>query len=355
MHWHVVAPFIDTVKNRNSQWLIPFVPDKNCRFTCVRRPSKEVNWHDRLVPVTSPQEWLSLWQQSREAVRNVEGGIITVFPQLAALVGIQKVFLRRRFPVVSWWFNTNYYTGYKRLLAKTALRSIDRFIVHNRVEQEAYSQWLSIPIERFEFVPLQTPIYPITEFEDTEQPFIVSVGSAYRDYSLLFEAIQKLGFRTIVISGSRALKGLTVPSYVETPFGLQKPEIISLLQRAKLVVLPMVEEGLVAGTVSIAEALGLGCPLIVSHRRGVEDYIQHGHNGLLVQPRALAPLTEAIDRLWQDDSLRDRLRKQSRQYALQNLTDVAAGAHLGRILNQVATEFNASSHPNYRATARTLP
>lgn len=354
MHWHVVAPFIDNVEGRNSDWLIPYIPSSNDRFTCVHRPSKEINWHDRSTPVTSGKEWLSLWQQSHEAVHNVEGGVITVFPQLAALVGIQKALLVRRFPIVSWWFNTNYYTGYKRLLAKTALQSIDRFVVHNRVEQKAYSQWLDIPIERFEFVPLQTPIYPITELEETEQPFIVSIGSAYRDYPLLFEAIQKLGFRTIVISGARVLKGLTLPSCVEAPLGLQKPEIISLLQRARLVVLPMVEEGLIAGTVAIAEALGLGCPLIASDRPGVDDYIQEGQTGLLVKPRALEPLTEAIDRLWHDDDLRDRLRKQSRQYAMQNLTDVAAGASLGRILSQVAEEFSNSSSLNYCATSRTL-
>jgi glycosyltransferase involved in cell wall biosynthesis len=354
MYWNIVAPFIDNVEGQNTDWLVPFVPNNNCQFTFTCRPSKELNWHERSTPITSQEEWLSLWQQSREAVRSAEGGIITVLPQLAALVGMQKALLRRRFPIVAWWFNTNFYTGYKRLLAKTALHSIDRFIVHNRVERKAYSEWLGVPIERFEFVSMQSPIHPITEFEDTEQPFIVSVGSAHRDYPLLFEAVHKLGFRTIVISGPRALQGLTVPSSVETPFGLQKPEIISLLQRARLVVLPMVEEGLVAGTVSIVEALGLGCPLIASNRQGVDDYIQEGQTGLLVKPRALEPLTEAIDRLWHDDQLRDRLRKQSRQYAIQHLTDEAAGASLGRILNQVTEESSESSSPIYRAMPRTL-
>jgi glycosyltransferase involved in cell wall biosynthesis len=350
MHWHVVAPFIDIVPDRNSQWLIPFIPGSDSQFTAVRRPSRELNWHDRPSPVTSYQEWVGLWRQSRQAVTDVEGGIITVFPQLAALVGIQKALLRRHFPIVAWWFNTNQYSGYKQVLAKAALQPIDRFVVHNRIEREAYSRWLNIPIDRFEFVPLQTPIYPITEFEDTEQPFIVAIGSGHRDYPLFFEAIQKLGYRTIVISGPRALQGLTAPHNLETPFGLKKPKIISLLQRARLVVIPLVEAGLVAGTVAIAEALSLGCPLVVSDRPGVSDYITAGQTGLLVKPHALDPLTEAIDRLWQDQILRDRLRQQSRQYALQNLTDVAAGAHLGRILTQVAEEFQDTHKSGYRTT-----
>jgi len=39
---------------------------------------------------------------------------------------------------------------------------------------------------------------------------------------------------------------------------------------------------------------------------------------------------------------------------MQHLTDEAAGANLGRILNQVAEEFNHSDELNYRTRFRTL-
>jgi glycosyltransferase involved in cell wall biosynthesis len=339
MHWNVVAPFFDSDANRDSSWLAPFVPQPDFRFTSVRRPDREKSWHNRSKPITGYDEWLGLWQQGRTAVRTVEDGVITVLPQLASLVGMQKTVTGQPFPLVAWWFNTNYYAGIKRSLSRVALCSVNRFVVHQKIEREAYSQWLGLPLDRFEFVPMQTPIYPITESEETEQPFIVSVGSAYRDYPLLFEAVQKLGFRTIVVSGPRVLQGLDRPACVETPFGVKKPEIISLLQRAKLVVLPLREEGLIAGTAAIVESLGVGCPMIVSNRQGVTDYIREGETGLLVKPRSLSHLTEAIDRLWHDDSLRDRLRRQAREYALQNLTDAAAGANLGRILSEVSEEI----------------
>jgi glycosyltransferase involved in cell wall biosynthesis len=341
MHWNVAAPFIDIAAHQGSDWLLPYAADPDHQFTRILRPSKERSWHDRPSPVTGYDEWLSLWRQSRTAVKTTQGGVITVFPQLASLVGIQKAWSGQRFPIVAWWFNTNLYTGYKHYLAKASLRSIDRFVVHNTVERAAYSRWLQLPMERFEFVPLQTQTYPITEAEETESPFILAVGSAFRDYPLLFEAVQRLGLRTIVVSGSRTLAGIEIPANVETPFGVKKPEIIALLQRARLVVLPLVEDGLVAGTTALVEALGMGCPLIVSDRPGVEDYIQDGETGLLVKPRSLEQLTAAIDRLWQDEALRDRLRKQSRQYAMEHLTDAAAGASLGRILSQVAEEFAA--------------
>jgi glycosyltransferase involved in cell wall biosynthesis len=334
MHWNVVAPFIDNLEGRNTDWLAPFVPDQNCQFTSILRPGQEVNWHERNSPVTSPSEWWSLWQQSRTAVKTVQGGIITVLPQLTTLVGIQKALLHKNFPLISWWFNTNLYTGYKHALTRTALQSVDRFIVHNTAEREAYSRWYNLPIDRFEFVPMQIPIFPLTETEDTETPFILALGSAYRDYALFFEVVSRLGFRTIVIAGPRALEGLTIPPNVETPFGLKKTEIHSLMQRARFVVLPMVETGIVAGTVTLVEALAFGCPLIVSNRRGVEDYIQHNITGHLVQPGSLTELTNAIHTMWHNEALRDRLRQQSRQYAINHLSDEAVGAALGRILAQ---------------------
>ncbi|MCU0567426.1 MAG: glycosyltransferase family 4 protein [Oculatellaceae cyanobacterium Prado106] len=346
MHWNVVAPFIDNVEGRNVTWLTPYVPG-NHQFSCIRRPGRELNWHEKAAPETSYAEWKTLWQQSRAAVETVQGGVITVLPQLAALVGMQKSLTFQKFPIVSWWFNTNLYRGHKRWLSQAAMQSINRFVVHNSCEAKAYSRWLGVPVERFKFVPLQAPLHPITETEDTESPFVLAVGSAYRDYPLLFEAVKRLGFRTIVVSGPRVMQGMDIPSMVETPFGVKKPEIISLLQRARLVVTPMTTEGLTAGTAAIVEALTMGCPIIATNRSGVEDYIRDGETGLYVRPHSLEDLTAAIDRLWHDPFLRAHLRKQARQYAQENLTDEAVGTALGQILNQVAEEAQEESNRKY--------
>jgi glycosyltransferase involved in cell wall biosynthesis len=343
MHWNIVSPYQDTMSNNpEGEWLLPYLPKDRHNYSLISRRSKNVNWHERSSPVTDYREWLNLWEQSRRAVTTCQGGMVTILPQLASVSGLQQRFFRPQFPLVAWWFNTNLYKGYKRWLASAALKHVNRFTVHNRREREVYSQWLGVPINRFEFVPMPTRILPITEQEDTERPFILSVGSAFRDYPLLFEAVKKLGLRTIVASGPKTLEGLEIPSVVEVPLGIKNPEILSLTQRARLAVLPLRQEGLIAGTVAAIEALSLGCPLIATDRPGPDDYIQHGKTGLLVRPNSLTALVEAIDHLWHDDTLRGQMRKQSRQYAEEQLTPKAAGAALGHILDQVANEWEHS-------------
>jgi glycosyltransferase involved in cell wall biosynthesis len=274
----------------------------------------------------------------------MQGGIITVFPQLAATVGLRQRFARKRFPVVAWWFNVGTcYTGVKAWLARNSVKDINRFIVHTRCEAEIYSQWLGLPLERFEFVPLQVAEIPVTYQEETERPFILSTGSACRDYPTLFDAVKKLNLRTVVVSGPRALAGLTIPSQVEAPFDLNKQEILRLGQEARINIVPMTKEGPTAGTVTIVEAMRMGRAVIATRRSGIEDYIIDGETGILVEPHSVDDLAQAIDRLWNDHELRDRLGKAAYRYAAENFSDEAAGTALGRILDSVEEEVSYST------------
>ena len=336
MHWTIAAPFIQEAND--SDWLTPFVPGKRHHFSVIPRQGVNQNWHNRASSVTDKKEWLEFWHQSKEALQTTQGGVITVFPQLAAMMGVRQRLARKHIPVVAWWFNTNAYSGIKAWLAQNSLQSIDRLIVHTRCEREFYSQWLGIPLECFEFVPLQVGEIPVTYAEETDNPFILATGSAYRDYPTLFEAVSRLGIKTVVVSGPRTLQGLNIPSHVETPFGLKKHEIMRLVQQARLNIVPMVPEGVTAGIVTIAEAMRLGRAVIATRRSGVEDYIKDEDTGLLVKPNSVDDLTQAIDRLWNDEELRNRLGRAAGCYAAEHFSDEAAGVALGRVLDSVADE-----------------
>lgn len=339
MHWTIAAPFFKGTDN--PTWIHSFVPGDRHQFDLISRRDTlaDANWHDRASAVTGYQEWIKIWQHGCEAVEKTEGGVITVLPQLAATVGLRQRLAPRRVPVVAWWFNVGMcYPGVKTWLTQNALKDIDRFVVHTRCERKIYSEWLGLPIERFEFVPLQRSTIPITHEEDTEEPFIFSTGSAYRDFPTLFEAVKKLNLKTIVVSGPRALEGLTLPPQVEAPFGVRKSKIIRLVQRARVNVVPMIADGPTAGTVTIVEAMRMGRAVIATRRSGVEDYIEDGKTGLLVRPGSVNDLADAIDRLWHDHKFRRQLCSAAEQYATNHFSDEAAGASLERILDSIAAE-----------------
>jgi glycosyltransferase involved in cell wall biosynthesis len=73
---------------------------------------------------------------------------------------------------------------------------------------------------------------------------------------------------------------------------------------ADVFVLPSISEGL---PVVILEALATGVPVVASRAGGIPDILTHEYNGLLVEPRDVEGLAEAIIRILSDDKLKRRL------------------------------------------------
>ncbi|MBW4422840.1 MAG: glycosyltransferase [Myxacorys californica WJT36-NPBG1] len=339
MHWTIAAPFIERQNFGSGNWLEPYVPGSRHQFTLIPREKPQENWHTRKSKFTGIGEWVNHWQQGWDAVQTTQGGVITVFPQLAAVVGLQQqLCFRRRIPVVAWLFNVGTcHKGLRRQISRVSLQHVDRFIVHTQRERHIYSEWLDLPLERFEFVPYQVPNIPVTYKEETQQPFITALGSAHRDFPTFFGAIEKLNLPAVVVAGKRALEGLTIPSQVEPRSGISRSECLKLAQQARINVVPLTpdEQVTAAGQVTIVEAMRMGCTLIATRCNGVEDYIIDGETGLLVEPFSRESMLQAIEKLWNDEALRHRIGANAKRYADMNFSDEAAGAALGRVLDSI--------------------
>jgi glycosyltransferase involved in cell wall biosynthesis len=339
MQWTVITPFLEQTDNPN--WLTSYVPGKQHQFRMLnRQTSSEKSWHTRRKRETGYEEWLGFINQTKTALADKPDGIITVFPQLAATVGLRQRITRKRIPVIAWCFNLGAcYPGVKRLVAQTALKDVDRFIVHSNRERENLSQWLELPLSRFEFVPLQRAEISITEQEEMTNPFLLTMGSAQRDYPTFFKAVEKLGIRTVIVAGSHALAGLTIPKNVEVQSGLTMNQCLQLAQKARISVVPLLDNQTASGQVTIIEAMRMNRPVIATRCIGSEDYIKHGETGLLVEPFSVDDLAHNIEQLWNNQELRHNIGKQAGDYSSKHFSDQAAGAALGRILDDVPKEI----------------
>jgi hypothetical protein len=332
--WAITAPFTRSVEER---WLAPFVPGSNHTFSVIPRVGAESNWHSRASRRSGPAELSKHALQAHRAARQAgrHGGIITVFPQLAVMAGLEKRARRRSTPILAWFFDTELDSPFRTAVSRHALRSIDRFVVHTRCEREVYSKLLGLPIQRFQFVPLQYGGTLAPDDEDQERPFVFTTGSGFRDYPTFFEAIRRVGVRTVVCSGERALAGTTPPRNVEIRNELTRDEIHSHMRRARVNVLPMRTDGVTAGGITIAETFRHGRGLIATDRPGLSDYLLDAKNCITVRPYDATDLADAIDSVWHDDELRSRLNEGALEFAEQ-LTDEAAGAAMGEILDELA-------------------
>lgn len=341
MHWVVAAPYFETAEDR---WISDAVDGDEHRFTLVPRYGDDRNWHNSRARA-GLGEWADRIRQAGQAVRAPGDGLITAFPQLAAAVGAHQQIRRDRRPLVAWVFNTEgINSGLRRLVARASLRRVDRFVVHSSAEVEAYSQLLGLPAERFTFVPFQYGGDIETERPlGQDEPYVFTTGSAFRDYDTFFKAVDRLGYRTLVLSGTRALAGLDVPTNVEILEQIPRPEIRRLVRHARVNVLPLSPEAATAGLVTIVEAFRHGRSLVATRRPGLDDYFIENETVLCADLHDVTGLAEAIERMWSDDDERARLDRGATEFGLTHCTDEAAAGHLVRVLDEVAPGVSADA------------
>jgi glycosyltransferase involved in cell wall biosynthesis len=106
-------------------------------------------------------------------------------------------------------------------------------------------------------------------------------------------------------------------------------ELGPLYERAAVVAVPSHREGF---GVVCAEAMAYGRPVVAGAVGGLLDLVVDGETGLLVQPRDVAGLRAALERLLADAELRRRLGENARRRAREHfswdrVTDLTVGAY----------------------------
>lgn len=295
--------------------------------------------HNRSRPQSNAQDWKDYWQHSGNTWKNAQqndAGIITAFPQLPVCVGIRKRLFRKSTPVIASTFNLGALHGnVKKLLARSALKTVNKFIVHSSAEIVNYSQYLNLPTNRFEFIPLHKPLMEITEDENTEQPFILSMGSANRDYKTLFGAIKKTGHPLTVVAPEHALSGLDIPPSVTIKSNLSLAECRTLVQQSRINVIPINNEATASGQVTVIEAMMYQKPVIATDTIGTRDYIKHEKTGFLTSAKSITELAAAIDTLWHDPAQRSTIAKQAQHYVKEELSHKKTADRWISILNTI--------------------
>ncbi len=331
MRWFVLSLF-----HVGDGWIPSHVRSPAHRFSMIEPTYR----HDRSRSKATLSDWrdylfhgLVAWP--RIVASREPSGVITVFPQLALIVGLLKRLTFSKRPVVAWMFNIGHLReGMQLRVARFAYAAVDRFVVHSTHEVDVYSRWLGLPRERFVFVPLSVAEKPITEAEDEAEPFLLSMGTANRDYGLLFDALAGLPHRTVIVSGSHALEGLDRPPNVEVRSGLSEDACRDLCQRARLSIVPLKDLSTAAGQVTVVEGMMSGRPLVSTRSVGTVDYVVQDVDGVLVAPGDADALRREIERLWNDDRARRAMATAARRSALEKFTFRAVAQHLESIIDE---------------------
>lgn len=347
MKWALAFPWITEMNLDQEYWIDSYVNHESHQFQFITRPKELQKWQERRSKFTSFQEWFDYQAHANKVLQSDCDGIITGFPQMPAILGMrQNLSVTPRKPIIAWNFAVgNLSQGLRRSLAQWSLQTVDRFIVLTRRECELYSDWLGLPIEKFQFVPIAEKPIPIEWDEEEDHPFITVQGAAHRDFPTFFKAIESLDIKAVIASSQVALEGLDLPNNVETPFGISRKECWKLTQQSRFSIVPMYDRPDIpaAGIVTIIEAMMMGRPVIATRCNGAEDYIIHGQTGFLVDPNSVDSLQEAIATLWNDDDLRRQMSRAAKDYAQRHFSYQGGARALERILDEFSPTPSRSS------------
>lgn len=214
---------------------------------------------------------------------------------------MQSVLPFRRVPCVMidclWSKNQNKFKQFvKKIMLRTAGRTVDRFVVWASREIQAFSETFDLPAKKFVFVPYHTTFVEYSNITPREGDYIFSGGNSDRDYDTLIRAVKELPVKVLIAStDSKLFQNLAIPENVEIK-GFSHEEFIKKMAECRINIVPLAP-GLLrsAGQQTFLNSMSYGKPTIVTDPEGAADYIDHGEDGLLVPHQNPLALREAIE------------------------------------------------------------
>ncbi len=329
--WAILLPFNT---NKNSKWIDDFGNRADLKFTKIVDENAPASWHKR-GPTTPFIEWIFYLKHAAKALRMRSDGIITSFPQLAFTTALLlTLFGARKTRLIAWTFNLGSVSqSWKGRIAGIILRRVNVFIVHSSAEEKTYSDWLRLPQNRFRFIPLQRGAVP--KFEtSTTSPYIVTMGSANRDYATFVEAISSLDIPVVIISKKSILSDIPNLPHITKLHDISYFECLKILASARICVVPIKDIVTASGQISFINSMLMGVPTIATKSPGTVDYIEDGRTGFLCEPNDAQILKDTMLRLWNDDVLHEKIAHDAMIYAENHFSDEAAAVSLFDIIDE---------------------
>jgi len=180
---------------------------------------------------------------------------------------------------------------------------VTRIVVYSLRQRDLYARYFPFAASKLECVPYYTTHWD-TDFTTSRGDYVFAGGDYTRDYRCLIDAVRDLGYRTVIAAVFRHyFEGLHIPDHV-TIVTVKHREFIDLMAGARIVVVPL-RDGLLqsGGQQTYLNAMAMGKPVVVADDCGADEYIQNGTSGIVIAPGDAAALRDALQTLWNDDTL----------------------------------------------------
>lgn len=242
---------------------------------------------------------------------------------------LRSIFGQKHPPLIILAFNIRGVISHFLSLARFGLRSVSRVVVFTPGEVEQYQRLLSLPSEAISYCPHGW--YDPLEWYDPEKvkrsdalahagKFILASGRSYRDYETLARAVEGTEVNVKVSGRAFNLAGINFPANMEATGWLADRELLDYLYETNFYTVPLQPITHAGGDSSVLQAMGFGKAVVATRAPSTETYIEHGQTGLLVEPRDVEGMRQAILHLWRNPDEATRMGKEARRRFEQNHT-----------------------------------
>jgi len=219
------------------------------------------------------------------------------------------LFAPRHVRHLAFSFNfTDLPTGIQRKVMERAFRSVERFTVFSSVERQLYAQYFNLPIERFDLLhwgvrPPRVKGPPLEEGD-----YLCAIGGQARDYATLMRAMARLPhLRLVLVATPQSLMNVDIPANVSVHTNIPLAMAMNILAYSRYMVLPLRDNRVPCGHVTLVAAMHLGKAVIATGSAGLLDYITPGVSGLTCPAGDHAALARTIQSVHDDPEMAPRL------------------------------------------------
>jgi len=212
-----------------------------------------------------------------------------------------------------------------RQLVCQVIRSADAVMILNRQAKGVLSDAYGFPEERIVVSALPDIVGPVQSQEGISLLFFGNIAK-HKGIHLLIEAYQAAGLdkceTPLIVVGDwcdpsyrrRVEKVASGISHVTFRGKINPVELRQEIAKARIVVLPYTDCGIIPASGPLVAAMGAGKAVIASDIPLFNGYITTGQNGLLFNPGDIGSLSATLQNLLSDGILRRRLGKAAVRY-----------------------------------------
>jgi glycosyltransferase involved in cell wall biosynthesis len=207
-------------------------------------------------------------------------------------------------------------------------------VCSSRPESDYYARVFGWPAGKLDYVPLHTDPGFLARAGAPEEDFVLAAGRTFRDYPTLIEAFAGSSVPLVIVASPSNLGTASIPPNVRVAYDRPIGELIDLIARSMMVVLPLEERQISIGQSVLLEAMTMGKAIVVTKVNGTVDYIDHMKTGIFVPPRDPESIRRAVELLASDRGLRRRLGEAAQEHIRQRFLPIHYAAGVTHVLRE---------------------